>query len=39
MNFDDDEEEFSLVLCDDSPLFKMTDVTYSKRKMEEAEDI
>ena len=39
MDFDDDEQEFSLVLYDDSPLFKMTDETYSKRKMEEAEDI
>ena len=36
---DDEEDEMNLVLYDESPVFKTTEFTYTKRKMEEDEDV
>jgi len=36
---DDEEDEVGLVLADESPVFKTTEFAYTKRKMEEDEDV
>ena len=35
---DDEEDDMTLVLYDESPVFKTTEFAYTKRKMEEDED-
>ena len=36
---DDEEDEVTLVLYDESPVFKTTEFAYTKRKIEEDEDV